>query len=71
MVLLLYADDILLTGSDETLLLPLVESLGKRFPMKDLGQPSYFLGIELQSTEGNVFSSVSICQGDTSSYVND
>ena len=55
MVLLLYADDILLTGSDETLLLPLVESLGKRFPMKDLGQPSYFLGIELQSTEGECF----------------
>lgn len=54
-MLLLYVDDILFTGSDEALLQELVVSLGKRFPMKDLGYPSYFLGIELQPCEGGMF----------------
>lgn len=49
MVLLLYVDDILLTGSEESLLEELVKSLSNRFSMKDMGRPSYFLGIEMET----------------------
>lgn len=55
LVLLLYVDDILLTGSDEALLQDLLASLKQRFPMKDLGKPSYFLGIEIESYDGGLF----------------
>lgn len=41
LVLLLYVDDILLTGSDEALLQDLLASLKQRFPMKDLTKPSF------------------------------
>ena len=49
MVLLLYVDDILLTGSEESLLEELVKSLSNRFSMKDMGRPSYVLGIEMET----------------------
>ena len=43
LVLLLYVDDILLTGSDTELLHSLIHYLNSRFSMKDLGNPHYFL----------------------------
>lgn len=55
MVLLLYVDDILLTGSDEKLLQALVNKLSTRFSMKDMGRPSYFLGIEMDTLEDGIF----------------
>ncbi|CAA7040242.1 unnamed protein product [Microthlaspi erraticum] len=55
LVLLLYVDNILLTGSDETLVQDLLVSLNKRFSMKDLGHPKYFLGVEIQSYKGGLF----------------
>lgn len=55
LVLLLYVDDILLTGSDDELLEQLLQALFHRFAMKDLGVPSYFLGIEMVSHEGGIF----------------
>lgn len=55
LVLLLYVDDILLTGSDSTLLNQLLFALNQRFSMKDLGQPSCFLGIEIQAHDGGMF----------------
>lgn len=55
LVLLLYVDDILLTGSDESIVEDLLVSLNKRFSMKDLGPPKYFLGIEIQSYHGGMF----------------
>ncbi|CAA7042356.1 unnamed protein product [Microthlaspi erraticum] len=55
MALLLYVDDMLLTGSDSALLQDLLDCLNKRFSMKDLGKPQYFLGVEIESYEGGLF----------------
>ncbi|XP_026419887.1 uncharacterized protein LOC113315854 [Papaver somniferum] len=46
LVLLLYVDDIILTGNSEWLLNKLINSLKYAFPMKKLGNLSYFLSIE-------------------------
>lgn len=55
LVLLLYVDDILLTGSDGKLLGDLLAALNERFAMKDLGAPGYFLGIEMQQYSDGIF----------------
>ncbi|XP_026452652.1 uncharacterized protein LOC113353177 [Papaver somniferum] len=49
MYLLLYVDDIILTGSSGMLLNSLISSLSPEFKMKDLGSLHYFLGIEIVS----------------------
>ena len=61
LVLLLYVDDILQTGSDSALLHHLLQSLNNRFSMKDLGKPSYFLGIEIQTHEEGLFMHQKAC----------
>jgi len=45
---LVYVDDILLTGSDIAALDHLINSLSTEFPVKDLGDLSFFLGVEVQ-----------------------
>ena len=45
--LLIYVDDIILTGNSDTLVSQLVDYLAQRFSLKDLGQLSYFLGVEV------------------------
>ena len=45
--LILYVDDILLTGSDIGLLYDTKRFLAKNFKMKDLGNASFVLGIQL------------------------
>ncbi|WZZ08510.1 hypothetical protein YC2023_094431 [Brassica napus] len=55
MVLILYVDDILLTGSESTLLQDLISTLSTRFSMKDMGRPSYFQGIEMETHQENLF----------------
>ncbi|WZZ19965.1 hypothetical protein YC2023_121352 [Brassica napus] len=44
--MLIYVDDIILTGNNQTHLNNFITSLSTRFSLKDLGQLSYFLGIE-------------------------
>src|SRR3954464_15733028 len=46
MLLLLYVDDIILTGNQSSLLSSFVHTLGKEFELSDLGPLSYFLGLE-------------------------
>ncbi|XP_026439789.1 uncharacterized protein LOC113338626 [Papaver somniferum] len=46
LVLLLYVDDILLTGSSSVLISEIITSLKKEFAVKELGDLAYFLGIE-------------------------
>ena len=45
--LVLYVDDILLASSDVSLLLETKKFLSSKFDMKDLGEASFFLGIEI------------------------
>lgn len=45
--LLVYVDDIIVTGSSDDILSDFVSSLAKRFSLKDLGNLSYFLGVEV------------------------
>lgn len=48
--LLLYVDDIVITGSCSNTVSQLIKALSTRFSLKDLGQLSYFLGIEILRT---------------------
>ena len=45
--LILYVDDILLASSDVSLLLETKKFLSSKFDMKDLGEASFVLGIEV------------------------
>eukprot|EP00253_Pinus_taeda_P007745 PITA_07745 len=52
-ILVLYLDDLILTGSDPNLINHVKSSLKKKFKMTDLGHLHYFLGLQvLQSKEG-------------------
>lgn len=53
--LLLYVDDMLITGNDQPLIQQLLKSLSKQFQMKDMGPLSYFLGIQAQFTPTGLF----------------
>lgn len=44
--LLVYVDDILVTGTSSTLVQSVITNLAKKFSIKDMGDLSYFLGIE-------------------------
>ena len=48
--LLVYVNDILLTGSNSLMLQHLIQLLSSEFKLRDLGSVYYFLGIEVQST---------------------
>ena len=49
-VLLVYVDDILLTGSDPLYISTLVQHMHSVFSMKELGLLNYFLGISVTSS---------------------
>lgn len=53
LVLLLYVDDILLTGSDPSLP-TLIDDLRHQFSMTDLGDLHYFLGMEITRTKSGL-----------------
>ena len=54
-LLLLYVDDIILTGDNPTFLHRFIALLGHEFPMKDLGPLHYFLGVEVHYFDGGIF----------------
>lgn len=45
--ILVYVDDVLITGKDTTAILHLKQALDKAFTIKDLGHMRYFVGIEV------------------------
>ncbi|KAJ4767670.1 Gag/pol [Rhynchospora pubera] len=47
---LVYVDDIIVTGDDDKLVAECIEQLSTQFAVKDLGKLHYFLGIEAQFT---------------------
>ncbi|KAJ4713234.1 Retrovirus-related Pol polyprotein from transposon TNT 1-94 [Melia azedarach] len=53
--LLVYVDDIILTGNDEEKARRLKEELNKEFEIKDLGNLRYFLGIEVARSRKGIF----------------
>lgn len=48
--MLIYVDDIIVSGNSETAITNLIATLSQRFSLKDLGDLSYFLGIEVLRT---------------------
>jgi len=54
-VLLVYVDDIVVTGNDEERMTRLKECLIKEFEIKDFGRLKYFLGIEVAHSKEGIF----------------
>lgn len=54
-LLLVYVDDIIITGTDSSLLTSLQQQLKDSFHMKDLGTLTYFLGLEVHHDSSGVF----------------
>lgn len=56
-VLLIYVDDLVISGDNRILIAELKDTLMTNFKMKDLGDLKFFLGIEIaRSSKGLVFS---------------
>jgi ADP-heptose:LPS heptosyltransferase len=52
-VIVIYVDDLIITGDNDANIFDLKKLLKKKFEMKDLGELRYFLGIEvIQSPKG-------------------
>jgi hypothetical protein len=54
-ILVLYVDDLILTGSDPKLLNHVKTNLKKKFEMTDLGFLHYFLGLQVFQTKEGIF----------------
>ena len=47
LIVLIYVDDILITGSSHMQVASLITKLNSEFALRDLGRPTYFLSIEV------------------------
>ncbi|CAL8081400.1 unnamed protein product [Prunus armeniaca] len=54
-ILLLYVDDIILTGSHSSLFTSVIAALTQEFDMNDLGQLNYFLGLQISYQSTGLF----------------
>ncbi|CAN6726258.1 unnamed protein product [Malus baccata var. baccata] len=54
-ILLLYVDDIIITGNDSLAVQQVIQSLTSEFDIKDLGPLHYFLGIQISRTGTGLF----------------
>ncbi|BBH09462.1 hypothetical protein Prudu_021967 [Prunus dulcis] len=58
-ILLLYVDDIILTGYKDSLVQEIIDKLSDVFEMKDMGRLTYFLGLQISYNDnGDIF----VCQ---------
>ena len=53
--LLIYVEDILITGNDSMSIAAIKKFLPSQFHLKDLGDLKYFLGIEVSSSKNGIF----------------
>lgn len=53
--LIVYVDDIVVTGNDEVEMEQLKSNLTREFKIKDLGSLKYFLGIEVARSKQGIF----------------
>ncbi|XP_058215495.1 uncharacterized mitochondrial protein AtMg00810-like [Rhododendron vialii] len=58
-LVLIYVDDIVITGSDSSYITSLIHKLRQRFVMKDLGTLHYFMGIQITTSSSDIFLSQS------------
>ena len=54
-IVLVYVDDILVSGPDPSVCTRFIQKLGSLFPVKDLGPLHYFLGLEVQRSSKGLF----------------
>jgi hypothetical protein len=54
MFLLVHVDDIIVTSSTEKATVALLQDLKDEFPLKDLGDLHYFLGIEVNKVKNGI-----------------
>uniref|UniRef100_A0A2N9GSL0 Reverse transcriptase Ty1/copia-type domain-containing protein n=1 Tax=Fagus sylvatica TaxID=28930 RepID=A0A2N9GSL0_FAGSY len=54
-LLLLYVDDMIITGDDLSMIQELKDFLSQNFEMKDLGHLNYFLGLEITSSDDGFY----------------
>ncbi|GKA78154.1 uncharacterized mitochondrial protein-like protein, partial [Tanacetum coccineum] len=55
MYLLVYVDDLILTGNQPHVLMAFIERLNREFAIKNLGELNYFLGLEVTYTTNVLF----------------
>lgn len=53
--ILVYIDDIILTGSSSSHLISVKEFLASKFNLKDLGHLNYFLGLEIARSPSGIY----------------
>nr|XP_048337142.1 uncharacterized mitochondrial protein AtMg00810-like isoform X1 [Ziziphus jujuba var. spinosa] len=54
-ILLIYVDDVLITGTSSAIISKCIQRLGTAFALKDLGNLHYFLGLEVNMFDGGLF----------------
>lgn len=54
-IILVYVDDLLITGSCQTMIKEIKETLHPSFKVKDLGKLKYFQGIEIIRSQKEIF----------------
>ena len=68
-ILLIYVDDILITGNSSSHIFQLIQNLGKLFSMKDLGLLHFFLGLEaIYNSSGLYLTQKKIYHGSITSH---
>ncbi|KAK6124941.1 hypothetical protein DH2020_041316 [Rehmannia glutinosa] len=55
LLILVYVDDILLTGDDSHAITSVIQQLNQKFALKTLGEVNYFLGLEARRTSAGLF----------------
>ena len=57
-IVLVYVDDLIITGDDKEVVCQIRSNLSLRFQMKELGELKHFLGLEVERTNDGIF----LCQ---------